>query len=265
MTSVIIRGGLGNQLFGLAFADSVAHLSGKPVSLDLASFDGDPHGRRFETGELARDYGLDLSPEPPRYPLRLDRVLRRFRPPDRVVEPSPPTDAEGLARFVRSGDAFEGYWQDEAWFARPDFVRARTRAFLDGGAALAPSHDVVIHYRGYREERVPGRREGPSALYVQRALTQIETRRGRTRDVVLVSDDLSLALERLGDVGDRVTGQIGSATTDMSLMLRARALVLSNSSFSWWAGYCGDATFVTYPKRLDHFHYPEPARRFRIV
>jgi hypothetical protein len=262
---VIIRGGLGNQLFGLAFADSVAHLTGQPVKLDLAPFDKDPHDRVFETTDLARDYGFDLSPGRANFPFGLDRVLRRSRLKGRVVETSPPADAAGFDRFARSAEAFDGYWQNEAWFARPDFIRERTRAFLDGRSVPGPVHDVVIHYRSFREERVPGRRGGPSALYVSRALDQIATHLGRTGDIVLVSDDLPLALERLGAVGDQVTGRIASATTDMSVMLRARALVLSNSSFSWWAGYCGDAGFVTYPKRLDHFHYPEPAWRFRIV
>ena len=51
----------------------------------------------------------------------------------------------------------------------------------------------------------------------------------------------------------------------MALMLRARALILTNSTFSWWGGYCGHADRVLYPPRGALFHYAAPAARFEVI
>jgi hypothetical protein len=113
----------------------------------------------------------------------------------------------------------------------------------------ADAHDIVIHHRAYREETVPARRRGPSPDYVARATDLIERRHGRTRDIVVISDATPGA----------------DPFADIAVLLKARALILANSSFSWWAGYCGDATTVAYPARNGAFHYPAPAQRFVVV
>ena len=154
-----------------------------------------------------------------------------------------------MLRSRLRGHHFDGYWQDEAYIADPETMRIRTRAFLDSMARVAEIHDIVIHQRGYREETVPSRRRGPSQDYVARATDQIEQRHGHTTDIVVVSD------ATLG----------ADPFADMAILLKARALILANSSFSWWAGYCGDADIVTYPERNGAFHYPKPARQFVVV
>jgi hypothetical protein len=101
---------------------------------------------------------------------------------------------------------------------------------------------------------------------VDRALRLIEDRHGPARDIVLISDDLSGALERLGSLAARVTPHVGaSAFADMAVLLSAKSLILCNSSFSWWAGWCGDAATIAYPARGAAFHYPAPAKRFAVV
>jgi len=154
-----------------------------------------------------------------------------------------------LASLAHRGRYFDGYWQYEGYIADPDTIRTRVRAFLDSKAAGAGIHDIVIHHRGYREEHIPSRRRGPSADYVARASELIERRHGHTSDIVVISDDVAGA----------------DPFADMTVMLNARALILANSSFSWWAGYCGDASIVTYPERGGAFHYPAAARSFVVV
>jgi len=60
-----------------------------------------------------------------------------------------------------------------------------------------------------------------------------------------------------------VTG--GTAWTDMALMLKARTLILTNSTFSWWGGYGGQAETILYPATGALFHYAVPASRFTVV
>jgi len=223
MRTVRLRGGLGNQLFGLAFARSLRHPTGAPVRIDIGGFAGDRYGRDFMTAGLAADLGLEVVSLP---------TLRAL-----------------LSRLALPGRYFDGYWQNEAHFTDPDIVRVRFRAFLDARGGAAPAHDIVVHHRGYREEILPGRRTGPAPDYLARALDLIEARHGATTDIVHLSDDPPGA----------------DPFADMATMLNARALVLANSSFSWWAGYCGDATLVTYPARGGAFHYPAPAARFVVI
>lgn len=234
MRTVRLRGGLGNQMFGLAFAHSLGHLTGAPVAIDVSGFSRDRHRRAFMTADLAADLGLSVgSGRPPLFS-------------GRVRESRAPVDIAALARL---GHYFDGYWHDEDYIADPVTIRARTRAFLDVRGGRAAAHDIVIHHRAYREEPFPARRRGPSPDYVARAIDLIERRQGATADIVSVSDDPPGA----------------DPFADMTLMLNARALILANSSFSWWAGYCGDATTVTYPERGGAFHYPAPAARFMVV
>ena len=246
MRTIRLRGGLGNQLFGLAFAHSVAGLTGEPAAVDVGGYRRDRYGRTFQTEPLAAALGL--------------AVVSRRPLLGRVAERTPPAS---LAAFARRGRSFDGYWQDERYIADPDAVRSLTRSFLLARAAAAPAHDIAIHHRGYGEEAVPSRRAGPPPGYWAAALDRLARRLGETSDVVVVTDDPAAARRDLGPLAHRVVS--GDPFDDMAILLAARALVLANSSFSWWAGYCGDADLVTYPRRGAAFHYPRPSVRFVVI
>lgn len=183
-----------------------------------------------------------------------------------IREGAAPADPEALEAMARRGAYFDGYWQNEAYIAGPEAVRASVRQFLEARGGPAARHQVVIHYRTYEDEIRPERRGTPDAGYVQRAIEAIEASGGGIDDIALVSDHPGVAMERLGAVAHRVTPVGGTdAFGDMAVLLRARALILGNSSFSWWAGFCGDAATVIYPRRGGLYHYPAPADRFTVI
>ena len=66
MKIIKCQGGLGNQLFGLAFAHAVSALTGEPTGLDTASFAGYRYGHRFAVGDLAVALGLAVVTTPVR-------------------------------------------------------------------------------------------------------------------------------------------------------------------------------------------------------
>jgi len=210
--------------------------------------------------------GLALSSRPVLADRRVGAVLRRLPLNAYVGEGAPPGGLAALKRIAERGAYFDGYWQNEAYMAEPEILRAQVRAFLDGQAPPAPSHDLLIHYRTYKDEVRPVRRGTPSGDFFQQALATVEAKIGRVGEIALISDDPALAVERLGDLGRRVIPVVGgSAQADMALMLAARSLIATNSSFSWWGGFCGDAGMVIYPRREGLYHYPIPARRFIVV
>jgi hypothetical protein len=199
MRTVRLRGGLGNQLFGLAFAHSVKHLGGEPVAVDVSGYGRDRYRRAFVTADLAHDLGLQVMSRP-----SLGTALRRLPFRGRVVEGRSPAR---LADLARRGRHFDGYWQDERYIAAQESIRTRTRKFLDSKSAAADAHDIVIHQRVYREETIPARRGGPSTDYVARATDLVERRQGPTRDIVVISDAVAGA----------------DPFADMAVLLRARA------------------------------------------
>jgi hypothetical protein len=271
--TVKMQGGIGNQLFCLAFAHSVARLGDSPAAMDLAPFRASRYGHTFALEDLT--LGLDDIRLVRRRlaGARLTTAVMRAAPLARVAalagyvsEGEPPTNEAALAALIASGRYFNGYWQNEAYIARPEEFVARTREAVFRRAGPTTRREVVIHYRTYKEEVRAHARRTPGAAYARAALARIEAALGRPAEVCLVSDDPVLALRALGDLGREIKVMAGADPwEDMALLMKARALVLANSSFSWWGGFCGAAEVVIYPRADDFFHYPIPAARFACV
>ena len=267
MRTVKIQGGLGNQLFGLGFARTVMRLSGEPVALDLAAYGSDRYGRGFDTGPLAARLGDFTLTRRPWRGGRIATALLRHAPwPGNVSETAPPGDTAALAALAAKGRYFNGYWQDERYIADPPPLIEAVREFVIEKAGAAERTTVALHYRSYREEIRPDAAGTPDRGYFAAALARIEARLGEVDDIVLVSDDPALARARIGDLGRPILDAPPAGPwADLRLLMRARALILSNSSFSWWGGYCGEAEIAVYPRRGRLFHYPAPAARFVCV
>ena len=266
MRTVKIQGGLGNQLFGLAFARSLTLATGSPVALDVASYRWDKFGMTFTIGEIADRIGGLTVVERPWLGNRLTSAAMRRAPFDLGLFTSEtlplPADFDFGVYAGRQG-YFDGYWQHEAYILDGGAWSDLFGAFVSARAVADERDAVVLHYRTYKEENHPVFSRTPERDYFLDAIAAVERGSGRVSKLVLVSDDPELALDRLGDLGREIVirGRRGWAD-DMALMLNARALILTNSSFSWWAGYCGRAGVVTYPTRRRLFHYPIPAGRF---
>ena len=267
MRTVKIQGGLGNQLFGLAFAHSIRVLTGETVAIDLAAYGADRYDRGFVFHDMVeRLGGLTTSHRPILASRAMAALARRTALTGIVNEGAPPQTAEGLARLAARRGYFSGYWQDEAFVAAPEVFRAAARADLLARGGETPTPTVAIHYRTYSEERRADRRAVPGPDYFRQCVAILNDRGVPTDPIVVISDDPHLALQQIGDIGAPIAALSGYGSwSDMALLLRARHLILSNSSFSWWGGYCGHADTVFYPRRGNLFHYPRPAARFEVV
>jgi hypothetical protein len=263
MKIVRVQGGLGNQLFCLAFARSVALLTGAPVGLDVASYGADPYGRCFNLADLARDLGLFEVVGDPWRSSRPRRLLGRLiRTKGYVVEAEAPASPSALEALARLGVYFDGYWQNEAFILDLEGFRAAFRREIARRAAPAAVLPTVIHYRTYWEERLARARSVPRPDFFRQALERIADDPS-SGDVFLVSDNPELALARLGDVGAPIQALSGGTPwDDMARIIAARNLILTNSSFSWWGGVCADTARIFYPANQGFAHYPRPAARF---
>lgn len=261
-----MQGGLGNQLFCLAFARSVRLLTGEPVALDLSSYGADRFGNAFLLEDLARRIDGLVTDRQPMLGNRFSSAFLRSLPfpvPGYAAEPPDGLSGRTLTSLARHRGYFDGYWQDEAYIHDPEALASLVRDFLLAGSTPRPRVAVALHYRTYKEENHPVRSRAPERDYFVRAIETLESTSGPVSRIDLISDDPALALERIGDIGRQIVPVVGGGVlNDMALILGARALILTNSSFSWWGGFCGVAEQVVYPKRRGLFHYPMPAGRF---
>jgi len=267
MRIVKVQGGLGNQLFCVGLARTVALITRSTVGLDTGSYANDRYGSRFALQALCADLGDFESASAPFLSNRILAALLRAAPSVPVAHDRKlPDGPASLERLIRRNQYFDGYWQHELYLRDPAPLIRAVRDFILRKATAPKIHDLVIHYRTYREEVRPERRGTPDADYFARAAAEVEARLGAPASVALISDNVDLALKRIGTaltVTDAFQGS--DVFTDMATMFLARALILSNSSFSWWGGFCSNSAVAIYPQRKAMFHYAEPASRFTAM
>lgn len=276
--TVVVRlmGGLGNQLFQYACGRTVAESIGASLQVDLAGFSRERSrpiaGVASGAPETPRGYDLPrlgLSPATidgrsasgatiadgllaARGLWRLLRTLGRTRLRvgstlgcfDRM-DGRPPAAVPASVRCV----VLRGYWQSRACFAPIEpALRRELLAWRDsdGGAALAD--DVVAIHVRRGDYRAPGTARMHPPLpreYYLAALDAIARQRS-LRAAVIVSDEPARAVEELDlplpiEAVNEANACLATIEADVRRMSRAGALIIANSSLSWWAGWLAEA------------------------
>lgn len=197
------------------------------------------HGNNFFQYVCARLFaeraGLDLATPWKRPELARELPARPGRQVNR--EMAVLTDADNVldrhwtpARYV-----LDGYFQVSQWYHRE---RARIRSFFAlPEVPRAHEQDVVVSLRIGRDYRELGWRI-PADWYVD-VLSGMSFRR-----LHLVTDADDGAYMRPFGRWNPVRGG-GNHVEDWNYIRRFRRVILSNSSFSWWAAFLGNAEDVT--------------------
>lgn len=264
-------GGLGNQLFCIAAAYSLAATSRQPLTLWESDY--------LSGGSLA---GLDLEMlgvnhilPVQRYPdaarhrqvSYLARSIMRFFPQfaDELMGPV----SAGQLLFEKTVGAMEvsGYFQSAAVAQQACSLGWPTTVPLADTAVLGRPLDlelpaptsVAVHVRqgDYRLRRNRRRIGLLHPNYYRVALARLREMM-EVKDIVLFSDDSDRAIDYLGGAGVRVDAVVCSreklgAGRDLALMSRFPAIVIPNSTFSWWAAFWAEPG--------AHIVYPHPWNR----
>lgn len=233
-------GGLGNQLFQIAFGRTVEHHSGVPVRYDLSSYRRNPDyltaptlipiGRR---AAFTRALPFpDVNPGP-NSPMRVvAAALRIAAGPRRLIVDHPGVSPLSAAKL---GPAwFYGYWQNPNLHGLADVV-ATIRESIE---YRQPSETIAVHVRrgdmltsgitlGVRQIR----------LAVDRARAEAEVRCGEP--IRIFTDDPEWCARNL-DLAAPLVIRVGRPERDLVEFSQHRALVLSPSTFSWWAAALAD-------------------------
>ena len=239
-----LSGGLGNQLFIFAAAYAQAQRLDCRLVLDASRYSNPAEPRRYELKFLEdlADEKLNVptglrAPTKLRIPTRLRTRLRRQATlTPYVFEENSAVAYEAAIEKITPGTTLVGYFQSFHYFDRiADLLFER----LSGsGPKLAP---ITLHLRrgDYLKAPVTKFHGVTSVEYAKRAITLLRTI-GIAGPVAVFSDEPDrVAHELEGFPADLAfPDQTGmSALTSMQQLAAGENMIMSNSSFSWWAAW----------------------------
>jgi hypothetical protein len=217
---------MGNQMFQLAFAHVAARRLGTTYIFGDAplwqSFDLDHWGRR--STRLARKARF--------------RLRYGSGGPERVFVDVDDDPGEALAQ-LRDHAAYGGYFQSERYFEGYEAeVRALFAVRREHEQAFAERYGdlggyVCVHVRRADYLEIDG--WALPVSYFADALAVAGAAQGE-RPVIVVSDDLQAARAELGHLPG-LRFEANPPMVDLLLLMHADAIILSNSSFSWWGAW----------------------------
>lgn len=233
MNIVMADGGLGNQLFHLAFALYLSETSTEAVAINT-EMDAVRH-RHGTVGLTEIADALRLPRHKGRRPGRLIRLalLRRSLETRRLFSP-----LASLHSCVGWGGVhvYAGYWQD---FESLGGYYQRVADACIEVLSLQPGDQTCLHIR-FGDYKSPKNRRiyaKIGAAYYAASLQYLKVHTGRNAVRVLTNDTNSardlFAAPEFANVVFRY--EPSGAVTDFSALGQSAELIASNSTFSWWA------------------------------
>lgn len=225
--TVALTGGLGNQLFGLAAGWEQSRRLACPLYLDTSRYSrGDI--RRFELSDVGVPaFEVDLAPS----------SQRRFR----KRSSGPVFTEQGLnyderINGIEVGTRIVGYFQSPKYFPT---VSDELAALLRAGDPESSRPTITAHVRrgDYLTQSTQEYHGIASREYFSRALSVLRRLMPESQ-VRVYSDSLDLVRSELTGLGelDFVDDEMTALAT-IRAMSRGSGMIMSNSSFSWWAAW----------------------------
>lgn len=256
---VALMGRFGNQLFQVSFSRWLARTTGRRVLYDLCMVGG-PDGvegpDEFRRRVIDRStWGIERSIKPTGRLVDLGRLIRLAEGPHRVVIDGS-LGGHGSLNSLRPAWWF-GYWQQEV-FAQSAKEEISSLFPPDAiSRPRAPKPTIGVHVR--RGDYV-GLGNALSADWYWAAVQQARTLLGEKGTIVVQSDDPEWCRMNL-PFADFVAPASVEPMAAFSELASCNCLVMSASTFSWWAGFLGGMP-VVYPDW--HSFPPAPHGWFRL-
>lgn len=253
---LILRGGLGNQLFQLGAGLHYSRITGKKLVLDtrklgVSAFSHTSSIQEFDFADLEFSRGW-IPGFAGLWYLRFRRVLGKgFFFESELKRPEIVTNSKDL-KFV------EGYFQLEEYassvrseLTEPLNVKKPSQWFNEKLRNLETVDPIVVHMRRGDYLKLKDTHGVLSADYYARAVAALVLKTG-SRPVWVFSDSPELVQTELKKK-DLSNWELVSKPIDVSdaeilvLMSKANYFVISNSTFSWWAAYLSRSKSVIAP------------------
>ncbi len=253
-----LQGGIGNQLFQLAFGNYVQHGCSSPVSYISDAFATDPYGRK--------NIATCLFPNIPLVTMQdvigLDcRLLRESALTDLLI----PVNLQSMlvSQQIRQC-LLDGYWQDLTYVS--EIVTSNIKAAMCTWAEKADSAKfedcrnriarapatIAVHVRRHDYKHHGICRENYYVDTLHRLLEQAPQ-----SEIMIFSDEPNYTghfLRQRGLHPNIIAA--GDDLLDMYLMSRCDMHVISNSTYSWWGALLAGKLTVVYPLPWSTIHVP---------
>ncbi|MDN3921775.1 alpha-1,2-fucosyltransferase [Roseateles violae] len=248
-----LQGGIGNQLFQIAFALKLARASGSRVTFDESSFARDGFGRNSVLRRILPDA------ECTEIATLRGEGIRLLREPDFVVPEGGLPDRYSLPAEI-SHLVMDGYWQDHRFVDARDLamLREQLRRCIEPAVASwadrirSAVRPTAVHLRrhDYSHHGIC------STDYVLQSLRWLAARRGPL-DLFVFSDEPNFTSHFLKQAGIAHTlVSSGDDLADLCLMSLCGRHVISNSTYSWWGAMLSGSDDVSYPDPWSLVHQP---------
>lgn len=257
--TVILRGGLGNQMFEYAAGLNLALKSGAKLMLDTTYLND-----RFPRPQIThRDYDLDVFALKPEF-TALSKISSAVPIPGFWLGLDLISFFVKKILKVKQNPVLWGFYAGEKYFAENEnAIRAafRFRESLTGEAAsvakkIKEENSIAIHVRrgDYtlpRYEKLYGK---TNVSYYEQAIAHMEEKVSNPKFFIF-SNDIAWCRENIKPksptvyLDDATSGPKGSF--HLHLMSLCKHAILANSSFSWWAAWLNvnPEKIVVAPKR----------------
>lgn len=259
---VRLKGGLGNQMFQYAFGRAIASRFGQKLYLDIDHFNEVRPGetvRKFEldTYKIRAQLGLPAFwPEIVKANRKKKTVFRRLLagmfPVEEIVE-EPFGRQVSLESYSRKSVYLDGYWQNENLFLAirqeliDDFTIELPKQILESElfGEIKNKQSVAVHVRrgDYVTDEKTNKVHGVCSIeYFQNAISYLKGVVGEAIFCIF-SDDIEWCRKNFEGEGEyRFVdfGEFDEPHIDLKLMSLCKHNVISNSSFSWWAGWLNE-------------------------
>jgi hypothetical protein len=255
MVTVLLSGGLGNQMFQYAAAKSLATRLNTSLSIDL-------YALRKKTQATPRPYELDIfnigdisetSSAKAKFVTKARPFIQKFRPLFQKSGIFTDTYAilyQPVFETIKGNIILSGYFQNEKYFRgisetiRQDFSfkNPLTGKNAETARQITDKQSVAIHIRrgDYLNANIRSNFAIPDKTYYENAIKYI-TSHIENPEFYIFSEDFEWIKENLNLEGcpvtfiDRNKGK--DSYRDMQLMSLCKHNIIANSSFSWWAAW----------------------------
>lgn len=252
-----IYGGLGNQLFQYATASEIINLTKRKLRIiDMTNF----FGRRNVRWELGH-FGF----EPHRCSYlfkvflflvsRFSSILKRYIKFFQIYSFDEQDFINCLGNITNNVYIFSGYWQGENFFATTGSktlasILVKRESVLKKKFHIPKLDSLAVHIRRGDYVNDPIAREFHlvcSPEWYDRAIKFALAKKSAPK-IYIFSDHLEWAKQRYSYLKNVVFVESSQTPAiDMLKMSCFKRIVISNSSFSWWASYIGKSNEVIAP------------------
>lgn len=282
MIIVRISGGLGNQLFQLAFYNKLkCERPNQEIKLDI-SFYEDQHSllywlyrkfrkiplRKFMFKEQLNYEVLDKVDFLPKlyntkFKVRLIILLNYFFPLKSIFKlTNVNVRSENNIDYNKENEVvkiYDGYWQNIRYIENQEYYIKRVlKEKYKIDLVENKTDNIVLHVRRGDQATVLSSSIYTilDVAYYERAINYLKLQGESFNEVTICSDDIFWCIKNIKKLAgvDKINySYSASMIDDFLLMYNAKFLICSNSTFSWWAGYVGNSVKFLIPKRWYTF------------